>query len=371
MEEKVNSTVEAEINPINVEWETNDLGLRIDSPVNPVKALNSNDSFTTASATETTTREGSSYFPKTQRKVNTLTLPVRKRSNSTIEELKSETNHNRSASFNLFNQIKTVKQTDKEWKSKINKLIKEKGAENGIKEFVSSLNISKPFNFTHDINVTFNAHNLQFNGLPNDWKNKFNFHFGSSISKCPRILIEGYVERIPAVLVLLKNLLHKANGYKTEGIFRIAPESEECAKIKMKLTNLSSNEELILNEESKISPHIISNLIKQFFRDLKPCLLDCLSKEEIIKIGTNEITIQDSLLLIKEPSKSVFLWLLDLLKQVVKEKDINRMSIKNLSIILSPNLFSADNLTPIETLILSQKAVALVTRFLEYKCQDM
>jgi hypothetical protein len=61
--------------------------------------------------------------------------------------------------------------------------------------------------------------------------------FGVSLQSCPRLEVDGYAARIPAVLVLLRSSLLKMDGLTLEGIFRLAPDKEECKRVKAKVNS--------------------------------------------------------------------------------------------------------------------------------------
>lgn len=340
----------------------------------------------------------------------------------------------------------------KEWKEKMKKYVKERGAEKGLKDFVSEMNISLPTRLSHNINVKFDPVNLTYSFSGNvettsdatmaslstgssiaeaKLKSKSispadrdraieSFreatrgteslsipgevlsHFGNGVSltTCPRVSVKEYTERIPAVLMMLQKLLYSSHrketcvcqdsreaftgcGLNSEGLFRIAPEKEGCRHIRDEIDQGKGLKGLTwVNNE--IDPHICANLIKQYFRELEPNLLNCLSREAVFTLAAVDAScLQETLSKsessqteeaeslaacdIPEPNKSVFYWLLDLLAEVSLREEKNRMSVQNLAIVVAPNLFSSENQTPMEALVLSQKTAALVKKFLTWR----
>uniref|UniRef100_K3WX47 Rho-GAP domain-containing protein n=1 Tax=Globisporangium ultimum (strain ATCC 200006 / CBS 805.95 / DAOM BR144) TaxID=431595 RepID=K3WX47_GLOUD len=53
--------------------------------------------------------------------------------------------------------------------------------------------------------------------------------------------------------------------------------------------------------------------------------------------------------------RSIVLWLLDLMVEVVQHKEKNKMSAKCMAIVMSPNLFSIESDNPMYALTMSQK----------------
>jgi hypothetical protein len=67
--------------------------------------------------------------------------------------------------------------------------------------------------------------------------------------------------------------------------------------------------------------------------------------------------------LVRGPAKTILLWLRDLLVSVASHEGRNKMSLKALAICTGPNLFMTDeSVNPLEALMISQKAVALLLR---------
>ena len=84
--------------------------------------------------------------------------------------------------------------------------------------------------------MRFDSERVRFSGLPAEWEEDAQRQFGTSLTACPRVdLVDGrgtYPDRIPALLVKLQKRLVELNGYEQEGMFRLAPDGEECAMVK-------------------------------------------------------------------------------------------------------------------------------------------
>jgi len=63
-----------------------------------------------------------------------------------------------------------------------------------------------------------------------------------------------------------------------------------------------------------------------------------------------------------EPYRSLFEWLLDVAVDVIEQVQHNRMDIKNMSVVLCPNLYESDDMQSPSALILSQSLL----HFTEY-----
>jgi len=226
-------------------------------------------------------------------------------------------------------------------------------------ETVQSLEISSPFDVEHKLHVRFDEKNVRFSGLPVDWDMSGQKQFGVELLHCPRIEVEGYRDRIPAVLVLLRQALGNLNGFTTEGVFRLAPAGSENNAVKEKI-----NQGLGFEALSECSdPHVPANLIKQFFRQLQPNLLNCMPREKLVRMAECAeerdrlaANVED----MEEPYRSVLQWLLDLMCDVAEHQEVNKMTAKNLAIVVSPNLFDVADSTPMDALFLSQKLAILL-----------
>eukprot|EP00924_Labyrinthula_sp_SR-Ha-C_P005362 augustus_masked-scaffold_1-processed-gene-29.67-mRNA-1 protein AED:0.38 eAED:0.44 QI:0/-1/0/1/-1/1/1/0/338 len=177
--------------------------------------------------------------------------------------------------------------------------------------------------------------------------------------------------KVPVILGLLLERFVELDGLSAEGVFRLAPDGQECAKIKSLINSGQVKQALSTSRDV----HIFANLIKQFFRDLDPCLLKNLSPEEIMKLNLDEFNPEAFLTKLNKNEYDSIVWLLELLANVALRKDINRMSSKNLAIVLAPNLYTrslVDDQAPelpaasANALILSQKVASIVHLLLDY-----
>ncbi len=243
---------------------------------------------------------------------------------------------------------------------------KSKANKEEIHETVEHLEISAPFSVQHKVKAKFDADNLRFSGIPSEWKDIAHKQFGVPLAQCPRVELDGYSDRIPIVLIKLRLRLEELGGLETEGIFRLAPSGAESSDVKSGL-----NSGLVLQSLEKTDdPHIASNLIKQFFRELPPNLLNPLSRDQILEISEmkEEEKLDEAFKLIPEPNYSSFLWLLDLLLDVASHSSVNKMTEMNLAIVISPNLyFGGGSVAPMEALVLSQKVAQLMTTALRWR----
>ena len=202
--------------------------------------------------------------------------------------------------------------------------------------------ISSPSAVQHKMHVKFNPALCRYDGLSDiAAKGGANQQYGVPLTSVPKCQVDGYDGRIPAILILLWNQVLKCEGHKCMGIFRLAADADEMKWIKKQLNTGQY-------DGDDIEENITATLIKIFFRELPTNLLNHLEKPLIDKIagydGSNEkIAVNIFQLLekgMKEPYFSLLMWLLDIMGQVVLHKDINKMSEKNMAIVVAPNLYS-------------------------------
>ena len=79
-------------------------------------------------------------------------------------------------------------------------------------EFISRAEISRPSNVRQELTVTFDPNTLKFTGIPEGWAEEAYRQFGVPLTTCPRLPVDGYPDRIPAVLVILKKRFVELGG---------------------------------------------------------------------------------------------------------------------------------------------------------------
>ena len=241
-----------------------------------------------------------------------------------------------------------------------------KDSKRNVTEVVQSLEIGSPYEVEHKLNVKFDEEQLRFSGIPEDWNSVAHKQFGTPLSSVPRAGVLGYTDRIPVILIKLRMRLEELDGLAAEGIFRLAPSGAESTDVKQSINAGDAMASL----QTTRDPHVVANLIKQFFRELEPNLLNVLHRDKILEFADLEDAdeIGHAVAGLPEPQQSCFLWLLDLLADVAANVGTNRMSPKNLAIVISPNLFDAgEQVAPMEALVLSQKVAQLVSNVLMWR----
>ena len=174
--------------------------------------------------------------------------------------------------------------------------------------------------------------------------------FGRTIAECPRTKLTEYKEPVPDVLILLKSELEKSNGFLVEGVFRVAASFEEQKAFKIEVDNgtfkgCSSADEAMC----------LAALLKEWFRTMPVRLLNALPLNSI-RTGKSDYMKE-----LPEPNLSIFLWLCDMMADVVALEQVNRMNVRAMAIVIAPNLYSAgDDASPQEIVLEMNGAVSIV-----------
>ena len=184
---------------------------------------------------------------------------------------------------------------------------------------------------------TWDASTKKFVGLPAGWAELLQQQFGISPQQCECIdLRPKYKSKIPLVLIELQSQLHTNNGYIQEGIFRLAPDATESIRVKQLLNTGTFNQQLTTTDMN-----VIANLIKVWYRDLPCKIFDTLpDRTVLIKPQYNDELMHNLIQLFTEPYQSLLLWLLDLCCDITQYSTINKMTSKNLAIVIAPNLYT-------------------------------
>lgn len=222
-----------------------------------------------------------------------------------------------------------------------------------------SLNVQEVRRLAH---VTFDPEAQKFIGLPPEWEPAVNTAFGLPLSLCRGSLVPGYPSRIPNVLILMGKYLLDHGGRDVKGIFRLAPDQTERDTVLQQLANGTFVE---CNDI-----HCISTGIKVWFRELPVPIFRDLDEEKI-KTCEADSDAASILARLPEPALSVVHWLMDLCVEIINNSIVNMMTAKNMSIVLTPNLYRVrDDANPQDMLFLAKKFTDFFERCLNNRVRD-
>ncbi|PRP80025.1 RhoGAP domain-containing protein [Planoprotostelium fungivorum] len=163
--------------------------------------------------------------------------------------------------------------------------------------------------------------------------------FGSDPSTIPTGDDDDTGLKVPVLLSQLKQKLREDNGMRREGIFRISGEAREIADAKKKINRGTPL--------GRLDPHVSSNLIKIWFREMPDPLLQCARGEELHS---------DDPAVLSNEQRHLLEWLVDLMKEVAASSEDNKMTVENLAIVIAPNLYRIPtDIDPAEGLTRAQR----------------
>ncbi|KAG9403758.1 hypothetical protein AC1031_005251 [Aphanomyces cochlioides] len=230
--------------------------------------------------------------------------------------------------------------------------------------------IGAPYAISHDLHVSYNfelarfeiqgdgPHPPELESQLRGWN--MHQHFNVPITQIPRVALPQYVERIPAVLLMLQHQLSAHHGYAVPYIFRESPGKADRDRA---ITAINSG---TFRGEDITDVRIVADLIKVWFRELPTPLLHQipLSAMEQLNATTADIHWQEHL---GPVELSILQWLADLLIQVASFEKENHMGIDQLAIILAPNLIRIDTPNPMVAVTLSKASVDFLKLFLNHR----
>ncbi|ELP83384.1 GTPase activating protein, putative [Entamoeba invadens IP1] len=167
---------------------------------------------------------------------------------------------------------------------------------------------------------------------------------------------------LPQILITLDVAFREKGGYTSEGVFRLAGEAGMVKRLKQLLNNSNGT---ITNDMIGATVDEISNLIKLWFRELPKPILNVLSSDQIF-YSTEPTESYKAFQTLNERSRNLLGWLFNLMIEVSKNRDTNKMTVQNLAIVIAPNLYEPETTDPMEGLMMSQKAVQFVQNCLVY-----
>ncbi len=190
--------------------------------------------------------------------------------------------------------------------------------------------------------------------------------FGVAISDLSCTTVDGYGS-VPSILLFLACQLKAHGGLDKEGIFRVSGQKTKVAAARQALDDGDVAQAL-----SNMDANVAANLIKLWFRELKPqALLNSLAESQMVPAANGNDDAIQSLMEDEKAmpalQKGVFMWLLDLLCAVVANEPVNRMGTQAAGVVLAPNLWQSENANPIRDIELAQQAAKFLQKSLKWR----
>lgn len=233
------------------------------------------------------------------------------------------------------------------------------------------LAIGSPFGFRHDVHIRFNFERARFEGIPTNFGSNINIpsnssinsspeellnqQFGVAVRQLPRIAVQGYDERVPAVLAMIRQHFIEKSGFLAPHIFRESPSKADRDQA---VRDINRGE--FTPEAHDV--RVLADLLKVWFRELPvPILHEIppLEMEPLARQHPAPVTARLVLERLAPVERAVVLWLADLLALVAAHEPQNHMGVDQLAIVIAPNLVRLDCSDPAAAVALSKAAVDL------------
>lgn len=226
-------------------------------------------------------------------------------------------------------------------------------------------NIFDPQEVKHTRHGFFNPKTQKFEGnFPDNFKKMLEKQFGVIPKHLVSRSVRGYDSKIPAILLDLKDMLKKLDGYKVTGIFRLAPLGKNNETVKQLINQGEDWKDQISDV------NLCANLLKVWFRELPTPILNQV-ENKVIEMSQDIESVAKATAQFPEPSRSILLWLWDLCVEVAEFERENKMGAQNLAIVIGPNLFNTNKFeNPMLAMTFSGKVVTFFQRGIEWRQQE-
>lgn len=182
--------------------------------------------------------------------------------------------------------------------------------------------------------------------------------FGVPPESLPFTVIKG--QKIPNILLDLKEAIIKNNGLYTYRIFVISPEKKSKDAAKVKINRGASVSETIENV------HIAASLLKSWFRELPKPILDMIGQEKVNACSSVEVVkAHDSL---PPTERSIIIWLWDFLVDVAEYSEINHMVIPKLAYAFAPCMYNVQD--PMLAFTYNRSVYWFCTKAMEWRKEE-
>eukprot|EP00939_MAST-03C_sp_MAST-3C-sp1_P004371 g4371.t1 len=210
------------------------------------------------------------------------------------------------------------------------------------------LKSSLPQHVQHGVSVRYDVKTGRFSGLPKGWNPAYvQNHFGVCLKDCPlrkRRAVscasdsktKTTTSKFPVLPTLMWVQLSRCGFLDTEGLFRKEPSGRVRDKVRH---DIERNQFRGCDD-----PHVCASILKQWYRELRPCLLDRFGHDPLAYSVASETNAAAKDLVAMFPSaleRDVFLWTVDRMIDVSRREKSNRMSRDAIAIVFAMALISS------------------------------
>jgi len=186
--------------------------------------------------------------------------------------------------------------------------------------------------------------------------------FGVAPEALPCKRVTGYPSELPTLLLDLKQMIRDLGGYKTVGIFRLAPEGKRNDEVKKLIDRGGGEWKTNCRDEN-----LCANLLKVWLREMPIPIMDQVEKS-LIQSSQDLGTVAKALEEFPEPGRSILLYLWDMCVEIAALETVNKMSPHNLAVVIAPNLFDANQFeNPMKAMNFSASASMFFQKGIEWR----
>lgn len=187
--------------------------------------------------------------------------------------------------------------------------------------------------------------------------------FGVPPETLPCVEDLGY--KVPKCLMLLREAIYEHNACREEGLFRLAGNEQHMNCIIPRLNRRTFRK----CEQQEV--HACATLIKRWFADLPKRLFSSWTIDLIENCSENGLCdlVKNSL---SELYQQLFFWFIEVLVDVARFQDTNKMTPQNLSIVVAPILADVHKIAtdPIQAVSVSGKFSQLIAAAIENRLKE-
>jgi len=186
--------------------------------------------------------------------------------------------------------------------------------------------------------------------------------FGVAPEALPSKRVPGYSSELPTLLLDLNQMIRDLSGYKTVGIFRLAPDGKRNDEVKKLIDRGGGEWKTTCRDEN-----LCANLLKVWLREMPVPILDQIDPS-IVKTSQDLGTVAKAMEEFPEPGRSILLYLWDMCVEIAALETVNKMNPHNLAVVIAPNLFDANKFeNPMKAVNFSGSASMFFQKGIEWR----
>jgi len=185
-------------------------------------------------------------------------------------------------------------------------------------------------------------------------------YFGISLEDTMSLQKDRYpFSPIPVLLVKITEAIMLHDGFKTEGIFRVAGSSQQVAKLQQQFNDMNFG-------DVSTDPHVLVGVLKQWLRELKEPLIPNSIYYDCLQCESPEDTLQ-AIDKLPQLNKDTFGHLVLFLRELSRSEhqEFTKMNVHNLCLVSATVLFRCPSTDMAELMVNMQKEKVFLGLVLE------